>query len=146
MKRNHSITNAPSPTTPISNPGTLMLSPPLRFGTLVVAAADGEVVVAVVETAGELLAGVVLAAVGEGVAVVLTLVGDVLAEVDVGLLVVVLVLVVLVKVVEGEVDVTNVVVVVDAALEKLVVALAVTDEAPVVEATPVTPEIVKRAE
>jgi hypothetical protein len=101
------------------------------------------VVVAVVETAGELLAGVVLTAVGDGVAVVLTLVGDVLDGVDVGLLV--LVLVVLVEVVEGEVDVTNVVVV-DAALEKLVVALAITDETPVVEVTPVTPEIVKRAE
>lgn len=89
------------------------------------------------ETAGELLAGVV---VGDGVAVVLTLVVDVLDGVDeVLLLLLVLVLVVLVLVEEAEVEVV-VTSVVDAALEKLVEALAVTDE------TPVTPEIVKRAE
>lgn len=135
---NYSITKAPSPTAPINKLGTLTLSPPLMFGTLVVAEADGDVVVAVDE-AGELVG--VLATVGEGVAVVLTVVLVVLAGVDVELLLLDEdVELELVEVVEVEVDV-EVTSVVDAALEKDVDALAVTDEA-----EPDTPVITKRAE
>lgn len=104
-----------------------------------VADAEAEVDVAVVDTPGELVG--VLVTVGEGVVVVLTLVVETcvdvwLLELEELELELVLVDVVLAAVV----DVTKVV---DNALEKLVdaVALATTDDA-----APVTPEIVKRAE